>query len=348
VVNWAPKLRLINGYGVTECPVTNALNVGVSVDTDPSDIGRPVGGACWLVDVNNHHRLASIGSLAELVIEGPHLGRGYLKRPRVPSLSVIENPPWLSFRKKSNTKVYKTGDLVRYTAQGTIQYISRKDGQVKMNGQRLELGEIEHKMHQELAPGIEVLAEWINPTKEARQAFLAAFIMVPFSNRAASENDIVHTSNEAKDFVAKMTAHLPARLAQSLPSYMIPSVYIPIRKIPTSVAGKQDRGLLRQLASSMSQAEIQSFMHNNVQKRPPSTPTEILLQGLWAQALKLPIESIGLDDSFFRLGGDLVSAISLVSLARRAKFHLTIKDIFKNPLLSKQGIHVREKSERRV
>ncbi|KAH8811529.1 hypothetical protein F5884DRAFT_876794 [Xylogone sp. PMI_703] len=344
VVHWAPKLRLINGYGVTECSVTNALNVGVSADTDPSDIGHPVGGACWLVDVNNHHRLAPIGSLAELVIEGPCLGRGYLKRPAVTASSFIENPSWLSFRKKSQTRVYKTGDLVRYTAQGTIQYIGRKDGQVKMNGQRLELGEIEHKMHQELTSDAEVLVELIKPTKELRQAFLAAFITVPLDNGNAFENGIINTSHEAKDFISKIITNLPTKLSQSLPSYMIPSVYIPIRKIPTSVAGKQDRGFLRQLVSSMSQVEIQSFMQSNVQKRPPSTPTEILLHGLWAQALKLPTESIGLDDSFFRLGGDSVSAISLVSLARRAKLHLTIKDIFKNPLLSKQAIHVRQKS----
>ena len=125
--------------------MTNIINIRVKVGTNPRNIGRAIGGACWVVDANNIQQLAPLGSVGELLIEGPFLARGYLKDSHKTQAAFIQAPKWLSnYRPTISTRMYRTGDLVRYNHDGTIHYIGRKDAQVKISGQRIELGEIEH------------------------------------------------------------------------------------------------------------------------------------------------------------------------------------------------------------
>ena len=133
----------MNFYGPTECSVTVCLNEQVGPGTHPRNIGRPVGCHGWVVERSNYNKLMPIGAIGELVIEGPVLARGYLHDPAKTENAFIENPLWTQEPKR----LYKTGDLVHYNSNGTMTYVGRvEDSQVKIRGQRVELGEIEHHL----------------------------------------------------------------------------------------------------------------------------------------------------------------------------------------------------------
>ncbi|KAK5987041.1 Nonribosomal peptide synthetase GRA1 [Cladobotryum mycophilum] len=312
---WASKLRLVNAYGLSECSVTNVINVGLSVGAESRNIGRAVAGATWVVDPEDHERLAPLGSVGELLIEGHVLAREYLNNPEKTAAVFIEAPGWLRRFRPESTRLYKTGDLVRYCADGTIYYIGRKDSQVKLHGQRFELGEIEHHLRICMPSTVEVAAEIVTPAAE-EVAYTAA----------------------GREALSRQIAGLSSRLAQSLPTFMIPSLFIPLYRMPLSVAGKTDRNRLRYLVASMTVEQISSFTAAADGIRNPSTLTEIAVRDLWADNLGLDPDSIGLDDNYFQLGGDSISAMQLVAASRAEGVLLTVESIFKHPVLSELAL----------
>ena len=142
IAKWQDHVRLLCAYGPAECTVVSTIQPYVD---KPYDIGRSFGGTCWIVDKDNHDCLLPIGATGELLIGGPIVGRGYLNRPNQTAASFIPNPDWVSgFGIREDRTFYKTGDLARYLSDGSIFYVGRKDSQVKVNGQRIELEEIEY------------------------------------------------------------------------------------------------------------------------------------------------------------------------------------------------------------
>lgn len=143
VETWAEHLQLVNGYGPSECSIAAAGNPHLTRTTDPANIGRAIGGVCWITEAQDHNRLAPIGTVGELLIEGPIVARGYLNNPEKTAEVFIENPAWVEkVEGQPPRRLYKTGDLVHYNPDGTINFIGRKDNQVKVRGQRLELGKL--------------------------------------------------------------------------------------------------------------------------------------------------------------------------------------------------------------
>lgn len=145
---WGDRVRLMNGYGPTETCVFCVTRVVPGLGQQegrqhkPEVIGRAVSSLAWVVDARNHDRLAPVGAVGELLVQGPSLARGYLHEPEKTAAVFVENPAWLrEFGYAEPQMLYKTGDLVRYNTDGTLTYLGRKDDQVKVNGQRLELGE---------------------------------------------------------------------------------------------------------------------------------------------------------------------------------------------------------------
>ena len=143
---WADKVLLMNGYGPTEtcvfCVTRNIPGPQKGATHRPETIGHAVSSLSWIVDPKRPERLAPVGCIGELLVQGPSLARGYLNDPEKTAAAFIESPGWL--REFGHTKpqvMYKTGDLVRYNPDGSLMYLGRKDNQVKVNGQRLELGE---------------------------------------------------------------------------------------------------------------------------------------------------------------------------------------------------------------
>ncbi|KAM0429132.1 hypothetical protein ACHAQK_011304 [Fusarium lateritium] len=330
VAQWAPRVRLLNSYGPSEASIWTSMS-HLRSDTTTVDIGRGFGCVLWIVDAANHDRLMPIGMIGELVIEGPILAREYLNDAEKTRESFIQDPLW-STAAGHDRRMYKTGDLVRYAADGTgtLLYVGRKDTQVKIRGQRVEVGQVEHHVQSLVPSSLGVAVEMVTSNTTARgrtsRQALAAFVAMEGgdSDKVLSQVTTTFQTNMAK---------VQTALASLLPPYMIPTVFVPLSKLPLSRSGKVDRVYLRRMIHGLSEEEMAPYRLASAHKRDPATDLESQMQSLWADILGVATESIGLDDNFFMLGGDSISAIKLVSTAQRVGLHFAVADVFSHPKL---------------
>ncbi|KAH7086119.1 nonribosomal peptide synthetase 3 [Paraphoma chrysanthemicola] len=315
---WSGRVQLVNAYGPTECCVSCVANPAMKgLDQEP--IGR----------------LAPLGAVGELLIEGPNLARGYLNDAKKTEAAFIHDPPWLlrgndsiGGRRDSEGhsgrrgRLYKTGDLVYYTADGSLVYVGRQDGQVKVRGQRIELDEIEYHLYQCMPNIKEIAVEVISPT--GGEPMVAAFLQA----HPELLNDA--TSDGGSGVHVVFPTRVEDDLSHQLPKHMVPGVYFALSDFPISTSGKIDRKRLRRIGESFSAQQLAKLRTrgNNDPKRQPQTEQEKVLQQLWARVLNIDIASIGLDDSFFRLGGDSIAAMKLVREARNVDLIICVQDVF--------------------
>lgn len=329
--------QVVVAYGPAECtPTSSIMDL---TKTRDAGIGRGVGMCTWVVDIENPSALAPVGAVGELWLEGPLVGQGYLEEPEKTSSAFIQDPAWLvdgapdGRRPGRRGRVYRTGDLVRYREDGSLLFMGRKDTQVKIRGQRVELGDIEHHVCQaiEKAAGgavtnVQAVAETVQP-KGIQSKMLVAFVALEGAQGFVS-------SEEYDRAVRQATAGVTEQLAKTLPVFMIPSLYLPLKAIPMSATGKTDRRRLQEMGSSLSAKDIKALGRASEQRRTPETEAERAMQTLWAEILNVDLENIGADDSFFRIGGDSIGAMRLVGMARCKGFTFTVRDVFQSPVLS--------------
>ncbi|KAM0254012.1 hypothetical protein ACHAQJ_006982 [Trichoderma viride] len=345
---WVGNLRLFNGWGPTEATVCAALHEWKSVNESHVTIGRPVGAYCWIVDPSNPTELAPTGTLGEIVIQGPGLFREYLSdHERTASAVVASLPGWVP-KRDIWSQFYKTGDLAIYNSDGTIRYSSRKDSQVKIRGQRLELGDIEHHISNNMDNVCQVAVDVL---KRDAETILTAFICFTddtlsanITNNATSQDIILPLTSQLTDSINTLLG----RLNVVLPTYMVPTLFIPCKAMPLLTSSKLDRKMLLQFVASFGreQLELYSLVHGT--KVAPVTDMEHRLQRVWAEILNITLQSIGRDDSFMRIGGDSIAAIRLISALRNCGIELLIGDIFKDPRLlamASKARYIEESSE---
>ncbi|KAI0204019.1 acetyl-CoA synthetase-like protein [Astrocystis sublimbata] len=325
LIRWRqPGRRIFQAYGPTECTVCTTIYEVEPTGAVSASIGKPVGSTCWVVKPDDHNQLQDIGVV------------GYLEDPEKTREAFIENPPWLlrggngcSGRKG---RLYKTGDLVRYECDDDnkvdIVILGRKDHQVKIRGNRIELSEVEHHVRQCFeSMAKDVVVDVINHSVDNDpKAILVAFLVLREAERQLVANDLEAQIID-EDSVAR------SALQQRLPAYMIPAVYIKLRdsKLPFTSSGKIDRRHLQRIGSRLYDAH--SSARYGDRKVAPSTAMEICLRRLWSQVLKIEFDSVGIDDSFFALGGDSITAMKLVAYAKREGLALSVGDVMRNPRL---------------
>jgi amino acid adenylation domain-containing protein len=342
----APHIQIVNMYGPAECTINVTVQGPIGPTSYPSNIGYPMSSAtAWVVDSENHNRLLPMGAVGELVIQGPVVGRGYLNRPEQTAASFIPPPSWLSQFKPvaaDDERLYKTGDLVQYAADGSMHYKGRKDFQVKLRGQRLELGEVEAQLRCVFPNASDVIAE-VASLNQGKTTALVAFIHQPcwgnnpdlITSSGTGVDDssfgLLHAPCEAFD---QAVAQAKVTLAAALPSYMEPSIYLPLVQIPRSRSGKADRGQLRQIVNTgLHERWTGDASTVTIPQRRPKTEMEVILCSAVADVLGLSEADISAEDSFFRRGGDSVAAMMLVGSLREQRCHLTVADIFEHPRL---------------
>ncbi|KAL6153491.1 NRPS [Exserohilum turcicum] len=331
---WASRLQLINMYGPTECTVACVSHSAVTREIGASNIGRGYRCATWIVDENDHHTLRPVGVIGELLIEGPILARGYLKRPETTAAVFIDSPEWLQGI-RANSKLYKTGDLVRYNSDGTLNFIGRKDTQIKINGQRVEVGEIETV----LSTGLKrddspIIVDLLKRASLGESDLLVCFVCVRPDVEASASEEIIPTDSDAIEKLRTVVAKIlrDPSTTSSLPRYMLPQAYIPINRIPLSVSGKTDRRALQAATSELTRAQLVGYtaaLTVSADDDDLDTDAEVLLSSLWEKVLNVQVTSKR--SNFYNLGGDSVIAMRLRAECRRVGIDLSIAEIFTNP-----------------
>lgn len=324
-VHWIPKARVLQTYGPAECTVQCAANT-IESPLDTLSLGKGIGAVTWIVSPSDHQVLVPIGAIGELLLEGPIVGSGYLGNVEKTETVFISDPPWLLNRVEGHWpgrqgRLYRTGDLVRYRPDGSLIYVGRLDTQIKLHGQRLELGEVEYYLKQHIPKAVDIISEVVEIGNNCQMnKMLIAFICLKDAATLAS-----------------MISKIKEKLHTCLPYYMVPSAYVPIDTVPLTLSGKTDRWKLRELASSLSREQLfdaeglANGNGENGRKIELSTPTEQKLQKLWAQILAVDVLSVGLEANFFQLGGNSITAMRLVSAARKEGLRLTVAAFFRNP-----------------
>ena len=347
---WRPHVRLLQGYGTAECGIDcciSSLDDGIG----SGNIGRPVGAAIWITDSLEPNRLLPIGAVGEIVVQGPILAKGYLGHEDETPGSFMHTFDWASetsyswmngFGSKQSPRFrfYRTGDLGKYNTDGTISFLGRRDGQIKVRGQRLELGEIEHHLSQHPAIGHLVAAF---PQQGAYHEQVVVVLTLKNSVRSANATVLnLHQKSQAEEISAHIS-EFEDYIAEKVPSGAIPRAWIPVEDLPRTASGKLDRMLIAKWVAGLGQEMVHTISQymSSTNKDRALTPMELQLQHIWANVLDVAAEEIGRTKSFFRLGGDSISAIQIVEMCRKAGFLATVQDILRSKTIERLALAVK-------
>ncbi|KAK0761698.1 LOW QUALITY PROTEIN: hypothetical protein N5P37_005680 [Trichoderma harzianum] len=303
-----------------------------SFDVAVMNVFNTLAWVTWIVDPDNHDVLVPPGCVGELLLEGPCVGLGYLNEPGKTAAVFIDDPLWLVKGTPDHVgrrgRLYKTGDLVQYTENGFLTFLGRKDMQVKIRGQRVELGELECRIHEFMHDVEQAVAEVIVPQGPGARPTLATFLCLGEEHPDYEKNPSSLTQ------VYHMPAEIQDQLHKVLPVYMVPSVYFKVAEIPMTPSGKINRKGLREIGASFTVQELAKIRTaEKAQKRKPTTRDEKTMQEIWSDLLEIDLDAIGLSDDFFQLGGDSIAAMKMVSMAREQDIEITVADVFRHPTL---------------
>jgi amino acid adenylation domain-containing protein len=304
----AAGCRLLNHYGPTETTIGSVVNFDVpkalAADAGVATsvpIGRPIANTSIYI-LDEKLQLMPRGVMGEIYIGGEGVARGYLRQPGVTAERFLPDP----FCVTSGLRMYRTGDLGRYLADGDLEFMNRVDGQIKVRGFRVELGEIESVLseHEAVRQAVAIVHEG-----DAGQPRLAVFV-VPEEPLADKQADIV----------SALRQHMRA----SLPDYMQPAVFVLLDRLPLTPNGKLDRSALALIATEPAEPSTEFAA--------PRTPLEATMATIWSEVLRC--EQVGIHDNFFELGGDSILSIQIVARMTQAGMKVTPPDLFENPTVA--------------
>jgi amino acid adenylation domain-containing protein len=286
-------IKLVNAYGLTETSDdTNHEVMDRVPDRERVPLGRPINNVHVYI-VDEHLSPVPLGAPGAIVFSGVCVGRGYVNDPDRARLAYLADPH------RKGQRLYRGGDYGRWLPEGKLEFLGRRDTQVKIRGFRIEIGEIENTLLR--VPGVRdgavVVAERADQSKH-----LVAF----YTGRRPLEGNV-----------------LADRLGESLPDYMVPSVFHRRDSLPLTANSKIDRKSLTRLAGELEIVE-EDF-------HAPSTPAERRLAAAWAKVLGIPQDQVGRRDHFFDRGGTSLSAVKLVTTLDRA---VSLKDVTLHPILA--------------
>ncbi|KAJ5057744.1 hypothetical protein J3E74DRAFT_438225 [Bipolaris maydis] len=325
------KTKVVNLYGPAETNVVTVQDLD-ELTTQEVSIGKGYGASTWIVDLKNSDILAPIGEIGELWIEGPLSGLGYLaETTEFQKASWVKNPIWLTRGTERfpgrHGQLYRTGDLVRYTKDGSLIYCGRADRQVKINGQRVELGEIDVALQalvKRLGHDWHVAVETVQSLESDVQVIMA-FV---------APRNVCIDEKQLENHIMQEASLLREQLRSVLPQYMVPRAFVPLAALPLTATGKVNLRKLQAHGSSKSIREWVSGEKSSIEICPADTESEKAMVRVCRDVLQMSkTTSISMNDNFFRIGGDSVLAMRLVSKARDIGYSLIVRDIFKHPVI---------------
>src|SRR5882724_11474602 len=291
--------RHVHMFGQTETAGIVCLYRVPDLDAELSvlPIGRPIANSeIYILDADKQP--CAVDVPGELFIGGAGVGRGYLSRPELTAEKFIAHP----FDGRNGARLYRTGDWARYRADGQIEFVGRRDQQVKLRGFRVELGEVE--------------------TALARHSSITECVVVArAAERAGSRLIAYFVTNDPSLHTAELRSFLSARL----PTHEIPSVFVQMDALPLSANGKVNRLSLPdpELARPQLSSDYVS----------PRTQAEVQVAAIWAEVLQ--VEHVGVNDNFFELGGHSLLAVQVVARVRvEFKIEISLRLLFEFPTVA--------------
>ena len=293
--------ELINSYGPTECTdVVSYYRLSNQrwKETISIPVGTPIDNT-YLYILEESLRPVPLGVIGEIYISGEGVSNGYLNREDLTEEKFLSNPF------VPGTKMYKTGDLGRWTEDGNIEYLGRIDHQVKIRGFRIELGEIESCILKQ----IKIKETVVNCIEEEGEKYLVGYVI----------------SEELVD-----VSELKVQLSKELPEYMIPVLFIQLEKFPLTPSGKLDRkALLR---------PDEHAIFTDAKYIAPETAIEKKIAEIWSEVLNLPKEKISITSSFFELGGHSLRAVKLSGkISKEFSVSISLREIFLHQNIASQS-----------
>ncbi|MFJ1751917.1 amino acid adenylation domain-containing protein [Kitasatospora sp. NPDC088134] len=297
---WAPGRRFLNGYGLTETSVWVTAARCLPGGGRPS-IGTPIRNTEAYV-LNEDLEPVPVGAPGELCIGGLSLARGYLGRPGITAQRFVPDP----FSGRSGARLFRTGDIVRHSADGSLDYVGRQDSQVKLRGFRIELGEVEDALLTH--PGVRSAVAMVRADGGGDPRLVA--YVVPQEAGSAPQAE-----------------ELRQALRRRLPAHMVPTAYVVIDAVPLTANRKVNRRALPPVQSVRTGSAADYVA--------PRTPAEQALAQVWAEVLG--VERVGIQDDFFALGGSSLSTVRVVAKARAQGLALTVRDLVESPTIAGIG-----------
>lgn len=316
---WAGVLQLENSYGPSECCVTTTIQK-ITPNTDPTNIGKGLGCRLWIAEFSDYTTLAPIGTIGELLIQGPNVARGYVNRDLGTATAFIDNPLLPQSLGISSRRLYKTGDVARYNSDGTVSILGRKDAQVKLRGQRIELGEIEHHLS-----AIDAVARSIVIKPKIgsfRDSLVAVIQLRDGPGKLEDHSTLRSISNDELPGLDDTAYGIRRTLEMHLPSYMVPTTWIVVDHLPSLMTGKTNRSAVAEWLGSV---DPQEKLAVQVAAFPSALPTTLANSESTALRLSAKLaDLISNGDEQFRSsleGKDVllqtygINSISVVTLA---------------------------------
>ncbi|MFG2823371.1 amino acid adenylation domain-containing protein, partial [Kitasatospora sp. NPDC048365] len=287
------RTALVNMYGITETTVhTTYHRIGAAdlAGTAGNAIGRPLADlAVRLLDRDGN--LVPVGVAGEIHVAGPGVARGYVNQPGLTAERFVPDP-W----GPAGSRMYRSGDLARRLPDGSLEFLGRIDDQVKIRGYRIELGEIQAVLAAH--PAVRQAAVLVREDQPGDKQLVAYLV--------------------AEDGTVPAPEELAAHAAVALPGYMVPAAYVLLEALPLTVNGKLDKRALP--------APGRSALRGRRGYQAPRTLSEQRMAAVWQSVLGL--ERVGVEDSFFDLGGDSIRAVALVGALRAEGFDVAVRDVF--------------------
>ncbi|MFE6055025.1 amino acid adenylation domain-containing protein [Kitasatospora sp. NPDC056446] len=287
-----------NVYGPTETTIWSTAAELARGTTGAPPIGRPIANTrVYVLDA----RLQPVppGVPGELYIAGEGVARGYAGRPGLTAGRFVADPFG-----PAGGRMYRTGDVVRWRADGVLEFVGRADDQVKIRGFRIELGEIETVL--EAHPKV------------------GSAVVVAREDRPGDRQLVAYTVPAGAE--PPTAAELKAHLGKSLPGYMVPAFFVVVDTFPLTPSGKVDRRALPAPGATADDA---------APRVAPRDATEAALAAIWAEVLGRPLDEVDVTGDFFELGGNSVLSVQVVYRARRAGWHIVPKDLFSHPTVER-------------
>ncbi|AOE65180.1 non-ribosomal peptide synthetase [Pseudomonas corrugata] len=298
-----PDIALMNAYGPAECADDVAFQpifAAPAAHISHMPIGQPTANNRLYV-LDEALRPLPVGVAGEICVGGVGVGRGYLHDPQRTAEAFIEHP-------QLEGRVYRTGDLGRWRADGVIEYLGRRDQQVKLRGHRIELTEIEHRLAQH--PNVREAAVLLRENSVG-EAWLVAYWSA-------------HDDTLGSDGLGE---HLRAQL----PPYMVPAAFVCLDKLPLNNNGKVDRKALA--------ARVLDWQADTRRSIAPRNPLETAVAAIWAEVLGR--DTIGVEDNFFTLGGHSLLATQIVArLRNHFKLDLPLRTLFEQPTVALLAVNI--------